>query len=56
VGITLSDGAARPGEGISPKRDNVDYGCFKLAQARRTSLSEAGGLAWARVPSLSEFM
>jgi len=31
-------------------------GCFKLAQARRTSLSEAEGLAWARGPSLSEFM
>jgi len=23
VGVTLSDGAARPGERISPKRDNV---------------------------------
>ena len=30
--------------------------CFKLAQARRTSLSEAEGLAWARVLGLSEFM
>ena len=23
MGVTLSDGAARPSEGISPKRDNV---------------------------------
>ena len=30
--------------------------CFKLALARWASLSEAEGLAWARVPSLSEFM
>ena len=30
--------------------------CFKLAQARWVSLSEAESLAWARVPSLSEFM
>jgi len=29
---------------------------FKLAQARWTSLSEAKGLAWARVPGLSEFI
>ena len=30
--------------------------CFKLAQARWASLSETEGLAWARVPGLSEFM
>jgi len=30
--------------------------CFKLAQARWASLSEAEGLAWASVPSLSDFM
>ena len=28
--------------------------CFMLAQARWTSLSEADGFAWARVPGLSE--
>ncbi|QCD96424.1 hypothetical protein DEO72_LG6g1127 [Vigna unguiculata] len=30
--------------------------CFKLAQARWTSLSKANGLIWVRVPGLSEFM
>jgi len=29
---------------------------FKLAQVRWTSLSEAEGLTWARVPGLCEFM
>jgi len=28
VDVTLSDGAARPGEGISPKRDNVRLWLF----------------------------
>jgi len=30
--------------------------CFMLTQARQTSQSVAEGLAWARVPCLSEFM
>ena len=56
VCVVLSEGVTRPGERISPKRDNVMICCFKLAQARWISLSEAEGLAWARVPGLSEFM
>jgi len=28
--------------------------CFKLTQARWTSLSETDGLAWARAPGLSK--
>jgi len=28
MGVTLSDGAARPGDGISPKRDNVRLWLF----------------------------
>jgi len=34
VWVNLSKGMARPGERISPKRDNVMICCFKLAQAR----------------------
>jgi len=34
----------------------VEGHCFYLAQARWVSLSETEDLAWARVPSLSEFM
>jgi len=36
----------------------ITWWCYyiMLAQARWTSLSEAEGLAWARVPGLSEFM
>ncbi|QCD86986.1 hypothetical protein DEO72_LG3g1517 [Vigna unguiculata] len=52
MGFGLGDGHSRIGESGSPKRDRKEV----LGEARWGRLSEAEGLAWARVPSLSEFM